>query len=66
MKWMNVLLIIMMLGIFACAGKTYTVTSDKCMSSFFSTDYLEARNKFLAAAEAIGASIESFQNSYRG
>jgi len=55
-----------MLGIFACAGKTYTVTSDKCMSSFFSTDYLEARNKFLAAAEAIGASIESFQNPHTG
>jgi len=63
---MNVLLIIMMLSIFSCAGKTYTVTSDKSMSSFFSTDYMEARNKFLEAAKTIGARIESLQNPHTG
>jgi hypothetical protein len=59
MKRINILLITI-LSIFSCAGKIQTVVPDTGISSFFSADYKEARNKFLGAAKEAEAQIHSF------
>lgn len=50
----------------AWASPVQVESSELQSSSYFSTDYREARNKFLEAAEANGARVESFASPVVG
>ena len=53
---------IVILGIFVWMGYVQAEKIGLGTSTYFSSDYQEARRKFLEASNAIGAGIESFKN----
>ncbi len=53
---------LLVLFVSACAGSSHTEGKTTEQSAYFSSDYQEAREKFIKAALEIGASMESFQN----
>ncbi len=50
----------------ACAFFSFAEATEPQVIDYFSINYQEARKKFLDAAQAVGASIESFQNPHSG
>jgi hypothetical protein len=56
----------MILTFFACIYCSFAETKEPQSIDYFSINYQEARKKFLDAAQAVGASIESFQNPHAG
>ncbi len=57
---------IVILGIFVWIGCVQAEQTELRTSTYFSSDYQEARSKFLEASTAIGAKIESFKNPNSG
>ncbi len=57
---------IVLLGIFVWMGCVYAEPMGIRINNYFSSDYQEARHKFLEASTAIGANIESFKNPNPG
>ena len=57
---------IVILGIFVWIGCVQAEKIGLGTSTYFSSDYQEARRKFLEASNAIGAGIESFKNPNSG
>ncbi len=57
---------LLVLFVSACAGSSHTEGKTPEQSAYFSSDYQEAREKFITAALEIGASMESFQNLHTG
>ncbi len=53
---------LLVLFVSACAGSSYSERKTPEQNAYFSSDYQKAREKFIKAALAIGASMESFQN----
>ena len=64
----KIILAILLLGVALLCGlffwKTDVANADGV--KYFSSDYKEARKKFLEASHAVGASIESFKNPETG
>ncbi len=54
---------IMILGIIIWMGCVQAEQTGLRTSTYFSSDYQEARHKFLEASTAVGAKIESFKNT---
>jgi hypothetical protein len=57
---------LLVLFVSACADPSHTERKTPEQSAYFSPDYQAARKKFIKAALAIGASMESFQNPNTG
>ncbi len=56
----------MILTLSMCAFCSFAEATKPKVIDYFSIDYQEGRKKFLEAAQATGASIESFQNPHTG
>lgn len=57
---------LLLLLIFVLTDFSHAEEKASELSSYFSSDYQNARGKFIAAAQAIGANTESFQNPHAG
>lgn len=58
--------VIVILVVFIWAGFVHAEQTELKATTFFSSDYKEARNKFLDASTAVGAKIKSFENPNAG